>query len=305
MKKRVYFFMTAAVIVSMAAFVSCKKDKPTPVITITTQPTASTNVTVGSISGSLSVTASVTEKAMLAYQWYSNTTNSNTSGTEIGGATTASYDIPTNLAAGTYYYFCEVRATGAASVRSSVATVTVAVPDYSVFDEGVVIGGVTWATRNVGAFGKFVAKPEDAGMFYQWNRSKAWPATGSVTGWDATASTATTWEAANDPCPPGWQVPTKSQFDVLIAAGSVWGPYNGVAGRKFGSGTNVIFLPAAGERIYSNGGLNRVGTNGYYWMFEQSDASSAPEMGFGSSSSGSTDVNAVKSFGHCIRCVKK
>ena len=98
--------------------------KEKPIITINTQPETTTNVAVGSITGSLSVSASVTQGATLSYQWYSNTTNSNTGGSEISGATSASFTIPATLAAGTYYYFCEVRATGeATSVRSNVATV--------------------------------------------------------------------------------------------------------------------------------------------------------------------------------------
>jgi len=97
-----------------------------PVITIDTQPAATTNVYTGSISGSLSVTASVTGGATLSYQWYSNTTASNTGGTVINGATGSSYTIPTTLTAGINYYFVEVRATGGAvSVRSSVARVNV------------------------------------------------------------------------------------------------------------------------------------------------------------------------------------
>jgi len=39
-----------------------------------------------------------------------------------------------------------------------------------VTEEGVVINGVRWATRNVGAHGQFVAKPEDYGGYYQWGR---------------------------------------------------------------------------------------------------------------------------------------
>ncbi|MCL2010281.1 MAG: immune inhibitor A, partial [Synergistaceae bacterium] len=96
-----------------------------PVITITTHP-ANTNVTQGSITGSLSVSASVTQGATLSYQWYSNTSNTSTGGTSISGATGASFTIPTTLTVGTYYYFCEVSATGGAvPVRSNVAAVTV------------------------------------------------------------------------------------------------------------------------------------------------------------------------------------
>jgi len=97
-----------------------------PAITINTHPAANTTVTAGNISGSLSVAATVTGGAKLSYQWYSNTTNSNVGGNIIGGATSASFTMPTNLTAGTYYYFCEVRGPGGVEpVRSNVATVTV------------------------------------------------------------------------------------------------------------------------------------------------------------------------------------
>ena len=96
------------------------------VITITTQPAAATAVTQGAISGSLNVAASVsTGGGTPTYLWYSNTTNSNSGGTPIGGATGTSFTIPTTLAAGTYYYYCVVSATGAPDMASSVAVVTV------------------------------------------------------------------------------------------------------------------------------------------------------------------------------------
>ncbi|MCL1819266.1 MAG: hypothetical protein FWG36_01270 [Oscillospiraceae bacterium] len=101
-----------------------------PVISVNTQPAAATNLTAGSISGSLSVTASATLGAELSYQWYSNTSASNTGGTAVSGATGASFTIPTALTEGTYYYYCVVSGLvsatgGAASVASNTATVTV------------------------------------------------------------------------------------------------------------------------------------------------------------------------------------
>jgi hypothetical protein len=97
----------------------------TPVITITTQPAANITVTAGNISGSLSITANVTPTGTPAYQWYSNTTNSNTGGSMITGATSASFSIPTGLSAGTYYYYCVVSAADAEPVTSNVSRVTV------------------------------------------------------------------------------------------------------------------------------------------------------------------------------------
>ncbi|MCL2411134.1 MAG: hypothetical protein FWC97_05765 [Treponema sp.] len=101
-----------------------------PVITIEAQPT-SLSVAEGNISGSLSVTARVTRGAELNFQWFNNTTNSNIGGTAIYGATSASFEIPSTLSEGTYFYFVEVTATGrAVPVLSGVATVWVTPPNH-------------------------------------------------------------------------------------------------------------------------------------------------------------------------------
>lgn len=70
----------------------------------------------------LSVTATklVSSGTSLSYQWYSNTTASNTGGTIIDGATSASYTPPTT-SAGTTYYYCVVSETGCNSTTSSVS----------------------------------------------------------------------------------------------------------------------------------------------------------------------------------------
>ena len=97
-------------------------------ITINTQPAPTTNVVQGSISGSLSVAASASPSC--TYQWYSHTSDTNTCGTSLGstgGAQTNTLTIPTNLTAGTYYYFCEIKS-GTYILRSNVAKVIVAVP---------------------------------------------------------------------------------------------------------------------------------------------------------------------------------
>jgi hypothetical protein len=96
-----------------------------PVITISTEPAATTTVTQGAISGNLSVAASVSPSGTPTYQWYSNTTASNSGGTAVAGATSATFPIPAALTAGTYYYYVVVSVAGGPSVASSVATVVV------------------------------------------------------------------------------------------------------------------------------------------------------------------------------------
>ncbi|MDR2928072.1 MAG: fibrobacter succinogenes major paralogous domain-containing protein [Cytophagaceae bacterium] len=185
------------------------------VITIITQPKATTDLTEWNIPANtnLTVEASVTQDKVLSYQWYRNDT-------AIDGAQSAQYTIPTTTEAGTYYYFVEVMATGgAATVRSEPATVNVTA-DRSHQDLGVVINGVTWATRNVGNRGEFVSAPSDYGNFYDF-------------------------EDAQSVCPAGWRTPTQTELANLNSAGSVWvsGSPNG---RRFGPEGNTVFIPAAG-----------------------------------------------------------
>lgn len=97
----------------------------TPTITVTTQPADLTEVVEGSISGSLSVVASTNTSYPVTYQWYENTIDSTTGGTVINGETSASFDIPTDLLAGSYYYYCVLSSVGASDVKTNVATVTV------------------------------------------------------------------------------------------------------------------------------------------------------------------------------------
>ena len=85
---------------------------------ITTQPsTATRSYCLNANAIALSVVAS---GANLTYQWYSNTTNSNSGGTAISNATNASFTPPTTTTGLTYYY-CVVSGTCSPSVTSNVS----------------------------------------------------------------------------------------------------------------------------------------------------------------------------------------
>jgi gliding motility-associated-like protein len=63
-----------------------------------------------------------------SYQWYSNNTNNNSTGTIIPNATSASYTLPAATQVGTTYYYCIITfagASGCASVISNLAQVNV------------------------------------------------------------------------------------------------------------------------------------------------------------------------------------
>jgi len=96
----------------------------TPEINVTTQPAVLTEVTAGSITESLSVVAESNTSDPVTYQWYENTIDSTTGGTEINGETSASFDT-TDLVADNYYYYCVLSLVGASDETTTVATVTV------------------------------------------------------------------------------------------------------------------------------------------------------------------------------------
>jgi len=154
-------------------------------------------------------------------------------------------------------------------------------------DQGVVINGVKWATRNVATHGVFASKPESTGMFYQWNRKSAWAATGSLTDWNTDVPVGEKWEKAKDPSPAGWRVPTLDEIKSLLDTAKVssqWITENGMDGRKFTDKEtgNSLFLPAAGLRSYDTGQLNGVGFSGRYWCSTPSDGISAYFLDFSS-----------------------
>jgi len=152
-------------------------------------------------------------------------------------------------------------------------------------EDWVLINGVKWATRNVDMPGAFAANPEDAGMYYQWNRKVGWSTTDPIvnsdggTEWDYPEDECVIWEKHNDPCPEGWRVPTETEIQSLtsVRVNRVWTTENGVNGCRFTdiSSGNSIFLPAAGYRYSGNGTLVNVGISGFYQSNTQCTATSA------------------------------
>ncbi|MCL2880340.1 MAG: hypothetical protein FWF29_08860, partial [Treponema sp.] len=131
------------------------------------------NVTAGSISGTMTVDATVTQNAALSYQWYSSASHTNVGGSAITPAgTNSNFSIPTNLAAGIYFYFCEVNATGgAASVRSDVAMVTVAAqPFITINTQPEPITSVTAGSIS-GSLAVAAAVTPGETLNYQWQQS--------------------------------------------------------------------------------------------------------------------------------------
>ena len=93
---------------------------------ISAQPLTSQSVCQNVVPTSLSVAVSGGISAGYLYQWFSNTSNNNTSGTPILGATTDSYN-PSTSNVGTVYYYCVITQTigSGCNVSSTTAAVMV------------------------------------------------------------------------------------------------------------------------------------------------------------------------------------
>ncbi|MDP3398026.1 MAG: fimbrillin family protein [Bacteroidales bacterium] len=198
------------------------------------------------------------------------------------------------------------------------------------------VGGIIWAPVNAG-----YSTSNLYGLMYQWSRmygqtydnsespasSNAAPTNIStannignsnkfyvptVSPFDCFTARASNWSHEYNPCPLGWRVPTKEEFDILISSGSTWvsSGVNGKPGRWFGGNhatdkVGSVFLPAAGMRSYNGdiGGLRT--TWGTYWTATPSgDGNFADALFFTETISPYTEGGRYRAVGNSIRCVK-
>ena len=99
--------------------VLAKVNAQTPLIS--TQPQSDT--VIQGNEKELSIVASVSDGGTLTYQWYSNSTDSNSGGTLLPSATNATYQVSTNTV-GTYHYYCVVTNTNSSATGEKTATKT-------------------------------------------------------------------------------------------------------------------------------------------------------------------------------------
>ena len=133
---------TFTITLEAGSYTISKRDKDVALVAVDIQPTApSISISISTQPESTDYLAGATVKPLtvvatldgysLSYQWYENTTNSNTGGNPISGATTKSY-TPTLSSTGTTYYYCVVTATKEGSetltATSDVAKITVSEP---------------------------------------------------------------------------------------------------------------------------------------------------------------------------------
>jgi len=179
----------------------------------------------------LTVYASVSDGGTLSYQWYSNTTASNSGGTIISGATGRTYNMPLPTT-GTYYRYVVVTNTNnnvtgnkTAEITGWLISNTVVPPKdrhfnsdpavkYSYFTDSrdgknqtyltVKIGNKTWMAENLNyATDQSACYDFDASYCSKYGRLY-------------------NWYQAMEMCPDGWRLPTEAEYVDLAAAAGNW-----------------------------------------------------------------------------------
>ena len=217
------------------------------------------------------------------------------------------FGATTTFAQGTQAYF---KKDGVTVFQTPISDIdSIVFKQTAIEEEGVVINGVRWATRNVGAPGTFVQNPEDYGEYYQFNKGTTTDFLLENDYLNSVYANSDSWLPANDPSPAGWRVPTFDEIHKkLLDTNYVtceWINNNGLTGGKFTDKAtgNSIFLPAAGGRYGVDGTLFDVGDYGYYWSSTVVDAWGAWSMDFFNGAVAWWDTYSGRSNGFSVRSV--
>ena len=231
----------------------------------------------------------------------------------------------TPTTAGTYNY--NIPLTGGCGSASATGTITV----NNAVNCGAFIASGVWKAfmcHNLGAdqsADPFTASWRLNGNYYQWGRAAVAAAgptgpssgeanSGAIAGWNNSAAANGAWsdasKTANDPCPAGFRVPTKTQWDAVLNTSlnptrTYQGTWSGSStnyssGLRIGSGTSGLYLPAAGIRIGPEGFLVDRGAGGPYWSSTES-GSVAWHLNFFNGNAFTTTI--ARDYGMSVRCV--
>jgi uncharacterized protein (TIGR02145 family) len=143
----------------------------------------------------------------------------------------------------------------------------------------------------------------------------------AISGWSQTNAADSSWNSnteanpvkvtANDPCPTGYRVPTRTEWAAVDNNNTVSrtgtfapGPTEYGSALHYGpdASTKSLTLPAAGYRDnFLNGALYDRGDLGYYWSSTE-NGSFAYKLFFGSSFVDPVNFN-TRTYGLSVRCI--
>ena len=193
--------------------------------------------------------------------------------------------------------------------------------------DGIKVGNIIWATVNLDENQTFAERSDMLTTYWQWNQSRAWPATGSMSDLGETwpsINSDTTWDTnvLADILPVGWRLPTRVEMTALAKSGSTWrannadGIGNQRPGRFYGPDHatatmsnmgNAIFIPANDRRRSTDGSFPGY-IDGEYWSSVHSPADVSGNSGwmfsFGNSATGEALNFINKGSGLNIRLVR-
>lgn len=160
------------------------------------------------------------------------------------------------------------------------------------------------------------------GNFYQWGRAtvvaNASTPPGAIAGWNSSSAVNNSWldssghkVVGNDPCPPGYRVPTSAEWMGVIGnntisySGNAWTDAAGSYGEAYfgpNISTHLLGLPSAGCRLSYDGTLFSRGSYGYYWSSTE-NSTYAYGLFFANGSVYTSLYNRTNGFS--VRCVSE
>ena len=166
----------------------------------------------------------------------------------------------------------------------------------------------------------FTPSWEINGGYWQWGRKEmavAGPSgpgseegkEATVSGWNKNSAPDGAWKegvkTVNDPCPSGYRVPTKAEWDAVLKYNSARnvGTWERSA-TNFGSGKKIgdqLFLPSAGRRNRKSGELRYRGVYGFYWSSSEYGSAYSWNLYFNHGDAGITYDYRID--GLSVRCI--